>query len=132
MTKSIFATSLIAISAFTSFSTFAQEAPMVVEGYTTFQERVNFRDLDLRETADRSALNKRVWAAADRVCLAAEGPNYYTDTTVYGTAGVPAGLNCAGLTVRAANPQIRAAIRSAESGRSLAMASFVIAMRVAK
>ena len=47
--------------------------------------------------------------------------------TTFGTAGVPAGLNCADLTVLAARPQIRDAIAHARAGQPFTFAELVIA-----
>jgi UrcA family protein len=94
MTDKILKISLFAVLAFSQTPAFAEDGPMVVEGKSVFQERVGYRDLDLRVGEDQRILRKRVFAASDRVCVAADGPNYRSNVTMSGSARVPGGLNC--------------------------------------
>ncbi len=132
MTDKILKISLFAALAFSQAPTYAEDGPMVVEGKSIYQERVGYRDLDLRIRDDQRILRKRVFAASDRVCVAADGPNYRDNFTTSGHAGVPAGLHCADLSFRAARPQIRAAIALAESGQRVALGDIVIGIKQGK
>jgi UrcA family protein len=132
MTDKILKISLFAVLAFSQTPAFAEDGPMVVEGKSVFQERVGYRDLDLRVGEDQRILRKRVFAASDRVCVAADGPNYRSNVTMSGSARVPGGLNCADLSFRAARPQIRAAIARAQSGEQVALGDIVIGIKQGK
>jgi UrcA family protein len=82
----------------------AQPAPAV------YQQEVKFADLDLRESRERQTLFQRVMDAAWFVCIEAEGKR--SAELAYGDSEG----NCPNSTYRAARPQIRAAVRRANSG----------------
>ena len=100
----------------------AAQEPTVVTGahQPTYQERVSFADLDLRQFSKQQTLKTRVRRAADRVCIEAEGP-----FPSYGY-GFGSDLTCADLTYNHAKPQIVAAIDRARSGQQTAAMTLVI------
>ena len=117
---SIITRPLFALTAVILAAPLAAERPLTVTGEPMVQESVSFADLDLREVPARMALVRRVKNAAWAVCIAAEGRQRA------GLAfGDPAG-NCPNSTLRAARPQIRAAIDRARSGQPAIATNLVV------
>jgi UrcA family protein len=101
----------------------AAKEPMVVtgeRGHPVYQQRVDFADLDLRESQARSVLVRRVKAAAWAVCIAAEGRQ-----SAEWALRDPDG-NCPNSTYQAARPQIRAAIDRDNAGQPHQATSLVV------
>jgi UrcA family protein len=113
-TKSILTPPLLALAvAFAAApSLAADESTVVGERQPTYQERVSYTDLDLRQGSAQSALRIRVRRASERVCIQAEGPL----EALQGRLSI-----CNEATYRDARPQITAAIARAKSGQQMAM-----------
>ena len=88
--------------------------PVVVtgeRGQPVYQERVDFADLDLRQSGARQTLFRRLMRASTEVCIQAEGE--INMNKVMGGAQ----NTCPNRTYRVARPHIMAAIRRATSGQ---------------
>lgn len=112
---------LLALAAALVSIPLAAQETVIVSGKPVFQERVNFADLDLRQTKARLALARRVMHAAWTVCIAAEGEH---------SAGFALGDsadNCPNSTYDAARPQMTAAFRRAERGEQPTTTALIIA-----
>ena len=118
-----FVVPLIAVVAtFSAASAFAEQ-PMTVKGEPIYQERVSFADLDLNQRAHQRQLRVRVHAAADRVCIAAYGPNGAQGLAAISIAGQE--MTCSEVAYATARPQITRAIDNAKSGH-LAVAQMTL------
>ena len=124
--NSIIARPLLAIAAILVAVPLAAQDLTVVTGerQPTYQERVSFADLDLRQRSAQQTLKGRVQRAADRVCSDAEGP--FPDYGASGYGRDDPSLSCADLTYSDARPQILAAINRAKSGQQMTAMSLVI------
>jgi UrcA family protein len=79
----------------------ASGAELVVNGTNVPTVRVGYADLDLRSTAGVARLERRVAAAADKLCIGV-GEEALADRL--------AGFRCRDATIAAARPQVRRAI----------------------
>lgn len=102
----------------------AAREPVTVTGesvHPTYEEQVDFTDLDLRQPRGRQTLFRRVMRASTDVCIRYEGR-----INMNMVMGGPQNT-CPNRTYRAARPQIMAAIGRATSNRRQMASAVVVA-----
>jgi UrcA family protein len=119
--NSTIARPLFALAAALACAPLAAKEPVVVTGQPVYQERVDFADLDLRQSRARQTLFRRVMRASTEVCIRFEG-KINIDKVMGGARNT-----CPNRTYRVARPQIMAAIRRANSGQPQPALALVVA-----
>jgi UrcA family protein len=120
---------LLALAAALVAAPLAAREPVIVTGkpgQPLYQERVDFSDLDLRQSQARQTLFRRVMRASTDVCIRHEG-RINIDKVMGGPRNT-----CPNRTYRVARPQVMAAIRRATSGQPTTTAMIVTAPATAR
>lgn len=95
-------------------------AEMVVKGSNAPTARVSYADLDLRHQAGVARLERRVAAAADRLCI---GVGIET------LAARVDGFKCRDAAITAAAPQVRRAVERAQTAQASAGGAITLTLR---